>query len=88
MTFDSRAYSPVFISKDSSIAFISTYDGGQNLNSYKSNINTCGQCGSISLGLNETCMNCGAELKNSKQRSQIENKPGESTIEIKAEEIK
>ena len=58
------------------------------LNSYKSNINTCDQCGSISLGLNETCMNCGAELKNSKQRSQIENKPGESTIEIKAEEIK
>ena len=32
LTFDSRAYSPVFISKDSSIAFISTYDGGQNLN--------------------------------------------------------
>ena len=58
------------------------------LNSFKSNINTCDQCGAISLGINETCMNCGAELKNSKQRNQMENKPSESTIEIKAEEIK
>jgi len=32
LTLDRRAYNPVFISRDSSIAFISTYDGGQNLN--------------------------------------------------------
>ena len=34
LTIDSRAFNPVFISKDSTIAFISTYDGGQNLNIY------------------------------------------------------
>ena len=39
LTFDSRAYSPVFISKDSSIAFISTYDGGQNLNIFNPKTN-------------------------------------------------
>ena len=32
-------------------------------NSYKSKINTCSNCGAISLGLSETCMNCGADLK-------------------------
>ena len=56
------------------------------LNSYKSNINTCDQCGSISLGLNETCMNCGADLKNISQENL--NNPSECTIEVKAEEIK
>ena len=34
LTIDSRAFNPVFIHKDSTIAFISTYDGGQNLNIY------------------------------------------------------
>ena len=34
LTTDSRAFSPVFISKDSTIAFISTYDGGQDLSIY------------------------------------------------------
>ena len=29
------------------------------LNSYKSKINTCSNCGAISLGLSDTCMNCG-----------------------------
>ena len=32
-------------------------------NSYKSKINTCSNCGAISLGLSETCMNCGADLE-------------------------
>ena len=32
------------------------------LNSYKSKINTCNNCGAISLGLNDTCMNCGENL--------------------------
>ena len=32
-------------------------------NSYKSKINTCGNCGVIVLGLNDTCMNCGADLE-------------------------
>ena len=56
-------------------------------NSYKSRINTCSNCGTISLGLNEICMNCGEELNNNK-KNQLDEKPSESTIEVKAEEIK
>ena len=58
------------------------------LNYYKSKINTCNNCGAISLGLNKTCMNCGAELENINIRNQQEKNPSESTIEVKAEEIK
>ena len=57
-------------------------------NSYKSKISTCSSCGSISLGLSETCINCGANLGNINQNNQLDEKPSESTIEIKAEEIK
>ena len=57
-------------------------------NSYKSKINTCSSCGAISLGTNEICMNCGENLKNISKTNQIDKKPGESTIEVKAEEIK
>ena len=57
-------------------------------NSYKSKINTCSNCGSISLGLSETCMNCGADLENISKNNQFNKKPSESTIEVKAEEIK
>ena len=56
-------------------------------NSYKSKINTCSSCGSISLGLGQTCMNCGADLEINNQKNQLEKKPSESTIEVKAEEI-
>ncbi len=56
-------------------------------NFYKSKINTCDECGVITLGLGEKCLNCGAELDNNK-KYQIDKKPSESTIEIKAEEIK
>ena len=51
-------------------------------NSLKSKVNSCDQCGSISLGKIDTCINCGADLgdKNFK-------KPSEITIEVKAEEI-
>ena len=57
-------------------------------NSLKSKVNICDQCGNISLGTNNTCINCGANLgdKNSKNL-EILNKPGEATIEVKAEEI-
>tara|TARA_B100000945_G_scaffold228724_1_gene185349 strand:+ start:96 stop:437 length:342 start_codon:yes stop_codon:yes gene_type:complete len=58
------------------------------INSYKSKINTCSYCGAISLGLSETCMNCGANLKDIKRKNQVNKKPSESTIEVKAEEIK
>tara|TARA_B100000524_G_scaffold104969_1_gene50667 strand:+ start:132 stop:473 length:342 start_codon:yes stop_codon:yes gene_type:complete len=56
-------------------------------NFYKSKINTCSSCGAISLGLSETCMNCGGKLENVLKRNQLDQKPSESTIEVKAEEI-
>ena len=57
-------------------------------NSYKSKINKCSNCGVISLGLSETCMNCGANLENNSKNNQFYKKPSESTIEVKAEEVK
>ena len=57
-------------------------------NSYKSKINICSNCGTISLGLSSTCMNCGEDLGNINEKNQIDTKPSESTIEVKAEEIK
>jgi len=56
-------------------------------NSYKSKINTCSNCGAISLGLSENCMNCGADLENINKKNQLDKKPSESTIEVEAEEI-
>ena len=58
-------------------------------NSLKSKLNICNQCGTVILGINNTCMNCGANLKdtNSKTPENLKN-PGETTIEVKAEEIK
>ena len=57
-------------------------------NSYKSKINTCNNCGAITLGLSESCINCGADLKDLVNSNQLNNKPSESTIEVKAEEVK
>ena len=57
-------------------------------NSYKSKIPKCSNCGALNLTLNETCMNCGYELNNIRNNNQLEKKPSESTIEVKAEEIK
>ena len=57
-------------------------------NSYKSKMNSCNECGAISLGLSETCVNCGADLIDNSKRNQFDKKPSESTIEVKAEEIK
>ncbi len=57
-------------------------------NSFKSKINTCSNCGSISLGLSDTCVNCGAKLTKINEKNQNNQKPSEKTIEIKAEEIK
>ena len=57
-------------------------------NFYKSKINTCNSCGAISLGLSETCMNCGANLEIINHTNQIDKRPSETTIEVKAEEIK
>ncbi len=57
-------------------------------NSYKSRIKTCDECGVITLNINEQCMNCGAELGNISKKNELDKKPSESTIEVKAEEIK
>ena len=57
-------------------------------NSYKSKMNTCGNCGSISLGFNRSCLNCGADLADISDSNQMDQSPSESTIDIKAEEIK
>ncbi len=54
-------------------------------NSYNPKIIACENCGSMSLGLSETCINCGADLNSS---NKLGKKPSESTIEVKAEEIK
>ena len=56
-------------------------------NSYKSQINTCNSCGAISFGLSERCTNCGADLENISKMDQLDQKPSESTIEVKAEEV-
>ena len=57
-------------------------------NSLKSKVNTCDQCGALSLGFSNECMNCGANLKNNNIKENNQNvDPRESTIEIKAEEI-
>jgi len=58
------------------------------INSYKSKINTCNSCGTISLGISNTCINCGADLENNLKENQINKKPSESTIEVQAEEIR
>ena len=55
---------------------------------YKSKINTCNNCGAISLNLSETCVNCGANLNDINKKNQLNKKPSESTIEVQAEEIK
>ena len=57
-------------------------------NYYKSKFNQCSNCGAISLGLSDTCITCGADLNNINKINQFNKKPSESTIEVKAEEIK
>ena len=56
-------------------------------NYYKSKFNQCSNCGAISLGLSDNCMNCGADLNDINKRNQFDKKPNESTIEVTAEEI-
>ena len=58
------------------------------INYYKSRINTCSSCGAISLDLGKTCMNCGADLEKNIKNNQLNKKPSESTVDVKAEEIK
>ena len=58
-------------------------------NFLKSKVSQCEHCGAISLGLNDTCMNCGADLEDLNiNQSKLDSNPSERTIEVKAEEIK
>ena len=57
-------------------------------NTYKSKFNICNSCGAINFGLSETCTNCGSDLGNLNTKNKLEKKPSETTIEVKAEEIK
>ena len=57
------------------------------INTFKPKINACSNCGTISLGFRDTCINCGANLDNKIQENQLDKKPSESIIEVKAEEI-
>ena len=57
-------------------------------NSYKPKINTCNTCGFILFESSETCTNCGGRIDNIDKKNSLYKKPSESTIEIKAEEIK
>ena len=56
--------------------------------SLNSRINKCSNCGGISLGTSENCIYCGADSTNVNQTNQLNKKPSERTIEVKAEEIK
>ena len=58
------------------------------VNSYKPKIYTCSNCGAANLGLSNTCMSCGSELGNISNKNKLYEKPSESTIEVKAEEVK
>ena len=58
-------------------------------NSFKTKFNVCDECGSISIGSENTCMQCGAELDNESFKDKdLFKKPSERTVEIKAEEVK
>ena len=57
-------------------------------NSFKSKVNACRKCGSITLGLSGTCKNCGLDIENFSKMNQTGQTPSESIVEIKAEEIK
>ena len=57
-------------------------------NYYKSRVNICSNCGAISLAPSQVCMSCGTDLKDISKKNEQYKKPSESTIDVKAEEIK
>ena len=64
------------------VLFVSLY-------SLKSKFKTCDECGLVTIGSNEICVNCGASLGNiNKNTNELIKEPSESTIEINAEEVK
>ena len=55
------------------------------VNSFKSKLKTCEACGTLSLGFNNKCLNCGRDLETT--YSENLEKASDTTIEVKAEEI-
>ncbi len=56
-------------------------------NSFKSKINTCNNCGAISLDGKNICMNCGTEIGDIGKENKLDKQASESTIDVKAEEV-
>ena len=57
------------------------------INSFKSKIQVCTNCGTTMISEGESCLYCGSNFsKNENSENYIEN-PGSETIEIEAEEI-
>ena len=56
--------------------------------SFNSKTYTCSECGLVSMNFSESCIYCGANLKDISKENQIYKNPSESTIYVKAEEIK
>ena len=57
-------------------------------NSYQSKIKICSNCGAISLNSSTNCNYCGSDFGVISKRDKLNEKPSDSTIEVKAEEIK
>ena len=55
------------------------------LNSLKSKVKTCSECGTLNLGIKNNCMNCGADLGSTNLKNF--KKPSDTIIEVKAEEV-
>jgi len=57
------------------------------LNSFKSNINSCENCGSNFIGKSNICPNCDYELGKNLSENDLSSDASNKIIEIKAEEI-
>ena len=58
------------------------------LNSIKSNLRQCSNCGITVIGSNSICLNCGNVVNPSINENQIYENPKNKIIEVEAEEVK
>ena len=57
------------------------------INSFKSKIKTCTNCGTTIISSSESCLYCGSNLSKIDNKSNNSEEAGKKTIEIEAEEI-